>query len=240
MITEENILPALYVLGNFLLIARFIILLSYLFKFNQAVRIRSHRFLFFYAIVNFSIALFEMIFIYVAKNHTAQILPLLQKFEIDDTFFISPFYYLSEILFYGLAFSYAIGGKWQKILIPVTILLFVLEICNTIWGEGYKDAQTIGSFIFSSFNIFLTLIFVRNFYVNRIKANGLKDSLFVIAWSILIPSCLSILIYLLSKNLFQTDTLLYYEISLFRMLTESICLLLFAYGVSLIKSRKDD
>jgi hypothetical protein len=166
-----------------------------------------------------------------------QILPLLKKFEIDDTFFISPFYYLSEILFFGLAYSFALGGRLKKPVIFITLMIFVLEIANTIWGEGYKDAQPLGSFTFSAYNIILALLYIRSFYINKIRSNGLKDSFFVISWAILIPSSLSILFYLLTKSLFEADTLLYYNVSIFRMAAESICFLVFAYGVTLIRVR---
>lgn len=222
-------------IGYLLLFIRFLIVLICLFNMRWVLKSKAHRFIFFYSLLAFSIALFELIFIYVANHYTNQIMPYLERYEIDDTFFISPFYYLNEIIFCGLAFSYAIGGRFQKPIQIITVLLAVLEIGNTIWGEGYKDAQSFGSLGLALFLIGLSLLYLKNFYTLKINTKSIKDSFFVISWGLLIPSMLSLLIYTFTKSLFDSDTVLYYQISIFRMTVEGFCLILVAYGISLLR-----
>jgi hypothetical protein len=232
---ETQIMQWLYFCGVFLLIARGLIVVSYLRQLPQFLKYKEHSFLFFGALIGFLIGLFEMIFVYLVKTHTVFFLPYLQRYEIDDTFFISPLYYLNEIIFYGLAFSYAIGGRLQKIIQWIVVLLALAESINTFGVEGYKDAQSVGSLAISAFSIFLSVLYIQNFYTKKIRTIGFRDSFFVISWGILIPAILSLLVYVFTKSLFDTDTFLYYKISIFRMLIESFCLLLVAYGVYLIR-----
>ncbi|PWK17340.1 hypothetical protein LV89_04441 [Arcicella aurantiaca] len=198
---------------------------------------KAMKVLFYVTLIGFVIAIGEILFIYLVKHYTTFFLPYLQKYEIDDTFFISPFYYLNEILFYGLAYSYSLGNKYTRPIQIVTFVLFIAEIINTIWLEGYKDSQPVGSFIFSSYNIALSFFYLKNFYAKNLRSNSTKDGILIISWGILLQSVLSIFIYILSKNIFNDDVILYYKISIFRMVIESLCFVVMAYGVWLSRNR---
>lgn len=224
-------------IGYFLLLARFAILISFLFKYRWVIKSNTHRYLLFYGVFALSIALIEQAFIYIANNYTDAILPFLNKYEIDDTFFTSPLYFLNEIIFLGIALSNGIGGKLKKYLIQIVFIFSTLEILNTIFYEGYKDSQTLGSFSTSLFLIVLALLYISLVSNKNHKSNS-KDSFFIIACAILALNIFSILIFLFTKGLFETNTRLYYQISVFRMAIEIICLLVFAYGGSLVKKTK--
>lgn len=165
-------------------------------------------------------------------------MPLLTRFKIGNTFFISPFYYVNELFFYGFAFSYALGGEYRKPIQIISLTLFVFEICNTVWGEGFRDAQTLGSMIVSFVNISFALLYFQNFYTKKINSNSRKDSFAIISWGILIPAVLSIFIYAFTKNLFETNEILYYQISIFRMIVESLSFLIIAYGIWIIRDAR--
>ncbi|MDZ7897414.1 MAG: hypothetical protein U5N85_05220 [Arcicella sp.] len=221
--------------GYFLILTRLIIILSFFPNLRWAFKNKAYRFLFMYALIALSIALFELIFIYVCNHYTSSIMPLLTRFKIGDTFFISPLYYLNSLFFYGFTFSYALGSNYRKPIQIISLALFAFEICNTIWGEGFRDAQTAGSLIVSFVEIGFSLLYLQNFYTEQLNKNVTKDSFAVISWGILIPAILSIFIYAFTKKLFETNEILYYQISIFRMIIESLCFLIIAYGVCTLK-----
>lgn len=225
-------------IGYFLILARLIIFLSFLPNLRWAFKQKAYRFLFMYALIALSIAVFESTFIYVCNHYTSSIMPLLTRFNIGDTFFISPLYYLNELFFFGFAFSFALGGEYRKPIQIISLTLFAFEICNTVWGEGFRDAQTAGSMIVSFSNISLSLLYLQNFYTKKLNSNSRKDSFAIISWGILIPSVLSIFIYAFTKNLFETNEILYYQISIFRMIVESLCFIIIAFGVWLIRDTR--
>jgi hypothetical protein len=225
-------------IGYFLIISRFIIVIIFLINYKWAFKLKAYRFLFMYALIAFSIAIFESTIIYISNNYTSYILPLLTRYKIENTFFISPLYFLNELFFYGFAFSYALGGEYRKPIQIISLTLLVFEICNTIWGEGFRDAQTAGSLIVSFAEISFSLLYLQNFYTKKLNKNGTKDSFAVISWGILIPAVLSIFIYAFTKNLFETNEILYYQISIFRMTVESLCFLIIAYGIWLLRDTR--
>jgi hypothetical protein len=238
--SEKEYTLLLINIGYVILFARFIIVLVCLLNYKWVLKYKAHLFILLYAVFALLISLSELLFIYMATYHVKPLMPYLIKYEIDDTFFISPFYYLNEILFYGLAYSYAINGKGKQntTLLGFTILLFITEIINSIWGEGYKDSQPIGSFIFSAFNIVISFMYLKNIFITDIRMNYMRDSFSIISIGILIPSLLSILIYVLTKDLFNSNPILYYKISIFRMTLEILCFLIVAYGISLVRNKR--
>lgn len=224
-------------IGYILLFARFSILISLIIKYRWVIKSRTHRYLFFYGIIAFLIAVTEHAFIFLANNYTDVILPFLTKYEIDDTFFISPFYFLNEIVFLGLAFSNAIGEKLKKYVLQLVFILAILEILNTLFFERYKDAQTIGSICTSLFLIVMSLIYV-SIFSRKSPKSTLKDSFFIISISILVLNLISIIIFVFTKGLFENNTKLYYQISILRMFIDIICMFTLAYGIYLIKKTR--
>lgn len=227
------LIKILYTLGIILLISRLVVLICSISLFKYIKKNGRLSYLITYASIAFLIAAFELSFVWIADNFTSFILPYLIKFNISNTFFTSPLYYLNEILFLGLSYSYALGDNYKKPIQISVMLLFIAEVVNTIFVEGYKEAQTFGSLGNSIFQIILSFLYIKNFYST--KFGSTKDSLLIISWAIFISSTLSIFVYFLTNYLFKNDTILYYKISIFRMIIESLCLLLMAYGITLAK-----
>lgn len=233
--TNNQIYQFSLYLSYLLLLARIILVLAFIYYFKWIKNANAHKYLFYYAIVAFLIAAFELSFVFLVNRFQGIFLPVLKKFEIGDTFFISPMYYLNEFLFVGLAFAFAMNSQLKKILISASLVCFFAEIINTIWFEGYKNSQTFGSLGLSLFNIFISLLYINNFFKTKNQKNSLKDSFFIISISILIPYTFSLLLYATTKSLFEENYILFQKLQFFRISLESICLFLMAYGVSLVK-----
>jgi hypothetical protein len=191
-----------------------------------------------YALIAFLINFFEAFFIRIVNLFKAQIVPILQRLEIDDTFFISPFYYVNELLFLGLFYSRVLKDRTGEIVRYAAFALAGLEILNTIFWEGYKDAQQIGSLLPSINGIVLPLLYFRQFYTQKIKVVATQKSYGFISWGILIPYIFSTLFYFLSNTLYSNYPILFYQLSIVRMSIDIIGILMMAYGVSLVRAYK--
>ena len=115
------------------------------------------------------------------------------------------------------------------------MILTLLGISNIIWGEGYKDAQTIGSLSASVFLAIIAIAYIRVLYTIRINSTSSRDSFLYISWGILLSALLSLMVYLFTRPMLDTDTLLYYGVSIFRMFLDALCFLLIAYGINLVR-----
>lgn len=236
--TESNFAHLIIKLGYILLAARGAILIAFLVRHFGKLHVSLLKPLFYWTLFAFFIALFEVSFIGLVNSFPDFFVPYLNKFEIDDTFFTSPFYFLNEILFLGLFFSRICGIKARKAILLFTISLFILEIFNSLFWEGYKDAQKIGSFCDSVFIIILSVIFFQRHFISKIKNPLSNDALNLIVWGFFSISTFSILILFFSDQLFNDFPTLFYQISIGRMIIEILGLLLIAYGVSIFKPSK--
>ncbi|RDB04262.1 hypothetical protein [Runella aurantiaca] len=194
--------------------------------------------LFWYALIGFFISVFENSFIKLVNLFKAQVIPILQKLEIDDTFFISPFYYVNELLFLGLFYSRVLKDKTGEIVRYAAFVLAGLEILNTVFGEGYKDAQKMGSLLLSLNGIVLPLLFFRQYYTQKNNTSFTQKAYSWISWGILTPYIFSLLIYFLSDSLVTNYPILFYQLSIVRMSIDIIGILMMSYGVSLVRAHK--
>ncbi|MEA5458135.1 hypothetical protein VB796_03765 [Arcicella sp. LKC2W] len=222
--------------GVFLLFSRGILLLIFLIK-QPSIYLRNSNYkpLFWYALIAFSIAFLENIIIYLANQRTEFILLVLEKLEISNTFFTSPFFYINELIFISVYFSKIL--KINKIFF-FGVFLACIELLNTFFFEGYKDAQTYGSLIVSFWNIFLSGLYFSKESKEVFKRNIFKSPVFYFSSGLFISNSLSIFIYFITKALFKDNTILFYKISIFRMIIEALCFLAMGYGIGLIKKEK--
>lgn len=236
--TEAIFAQLVIKLGYILLAARGAILIAFLVRHDCKFVSKILKPLFYWSLFAFIIALFEVSFISLVNSFPDFFVPYLNRFEIDDTFFISPFYFLNEVLFLGIFFSQICGERAKKIILITSISLFVLEVFNSLFWEGYKDAQKMGSFCDSVFIIILSLLFFQRHFISKIKNPLSSDALNLIIWGFFSISTFSILILFFSDRLFDDFPALFYQISIGRMIIEILGLMLIAFGVRIFKSTK--
>ena len=236
--TEEEIYTLTVRFGYGLVIVRGILLLTLIIKLPYLTKPSPFTILFWYALIAFLINFFEASFIKIVHLFKTQIVPILQKLEIDDTFFISPFYYVNELLFLGLFYSRVLKDKTGEIVRYAAFVLAGLEILNTVFGEGYKDAQKIGSLLLSLNGIVLPLLFFRKYYPQQKNTSFIQKAYSWISWGILIPYIFSLLVYFLSDTLHTNFRILFYQLSIVRMSIDIIGILMMSYGISLVRAHK--
>ncbi len=225
-------------IGFIVLFARGIIVATFLWQIIGIPKNVVIRPLFWWAMIGFIIATFEVSFIELVNTFPSYFVPFLNHFNIGDTYFISPLYYLNEILFLGLFFANLLEGNGKSWITRITLLLFILELCNTIFWEGFHDPQKFGTFIMALYIIVLSLIFFKNNILKGVNRPLVNDAYNIIVWGLFGINSLSILIYFFSDSLFSDFPLIFYQLSIFRMLFESLCLLVVAVGVSKVKLNK--
>lgn len=225
-------------IGFIVLLARGIIAATFLWQKIGIPKNIVIRPLFWWAIFGFIIATFEVSFIALVNTFPSYFVPYLTRFNIGDTYFISPLYYLNEILCLGLFFANLLEGHGKSRIRRITILLFILEISNTIFWEGFHNPQKFGTFFMALYIIILSLIFFRYNLLKGVNRPLVNDAYNIIVWGLFGINSLSILIYFFSESLFSDFPTLFYQISIFRMLFESVCLLVVAIGVSKVKLNK--
>ncbi len=171
-----------------------------------------------------------MTFIYLVKNYTEYFMPFLKRFEISNTFFISPLYYINELVFISLFFYQILKDKYPQIFL-IGCLLAILEIINTLFFEGYKEAQFWGSLVYILNNIILSILYIYNFNTQKLNQIPTKHSYYLIALAILIFYLLSLFIYLLTKFIFDDFTIIYYQLSIFRMSVQFLGYLVMSFAI---------
>jgi hypothetical protein len=222
-------------IGYLLLAARGAIVGVFLWRYAGVPDNRILKPLFWYAVIAFAIAVFESSFIGIVNTFPDFFVPYLTKFEIDDTFFISPLYYLNEFWFLGLFFSRIVHGREGRFIGIAAVCFFILEIVNTVFFEGYKDAQKIGSFCLALYLIVVSVLFFKQHFINKVGNSLSTDALNLIVWGFFCINTFSILILFFSDRLYNDLPSLFYQISMGRMAIEIFGLLLIAYGIRLFK-----
>lgn len=225
--TEEQAYRILSVFAYLLIFSRAILLFTTLKSFRKNKAIGA---LFWYALIAFMISVGEMLFIYLVKNYTDYFIPFLKKFEISNTFFISPLYYITELVFLSLFFHHILKNKYSSIF-RIGCVLAIVEVINTIFFEGYKEAQFWGSLIYILNNIILSILYIYHFNTQKLKQLQTKHSFYLIALAILIYYLLSLFIYLVTKFIFDDFTVIYYQLSIFRMIIQCCGYLVMGFAI---------
>ncbi len=193
--------------------------------------------LFWWAAGIFLISVLELAFITAVNAYPDFFVPYLDRFNIHDTFFTSPLFYLTGILGLGIFFSRAIGGDTGKLVFIASLMLAIAEILNSLFGEGFREAQRIGSAGMALFTVILCVLFFRKSFIKGVDKSLKDDALTLIVWGIFSISSLTILVLLFSNSLYSDFTILFYQISLGRMIIEMLGILLISYGVRKFRAR---
>lgn len=193
--------------------------------------------LFWWAAGIFLISVLELAFITAVNTYPDFFVPYLDRFNIHNTFFTSPLFYLTGILGLGIFFSRAIGGSTGKFVFVVSFTLAVAEILNSLFGEGFREAQKIGSAGMALFKIILCVLFFRKNFIKGVDKSLKDDALNLIVWGVFSISSLTILVLIFSNSLYSGFTILFYQISLGRMIIEMLGILLIGYGVRKFRIR---
>ncbi len=218
-------------IGYWSLFCRIVLMVVLSYKFIKTKQ-KPLFYLLIYAAVAVSIALFELAVVELSTRENALILKLLTRWKIDSTFFTSPFIYINSIYFHCLFYSYLF--KKRRIFYLGLFLVFV-EIVNTIFFEDFRQPQQFGMMLYSITNLLLAGSYIRYLYLHKVNHNLVQKPYFIISMANAIPMIFSVLLYFLTRHLFEEETITFYKLSIFRLIVDSFCYLLMAYGASKVR-----
>jgi hypothetical protein len=170
------------------------------------------RWLFLYNLIYAMLNLFSAWFIDFATIHYDVLGPYLQKLNIYNTFFLEPFFYLSDIIFLSLFVRDSIQDsqiKKNMNIIRWTLIAFIL--LNTIFGEGYTEYQTIGSSVKNVFLLYISILLLRRIFYTSFQQKSYKIPYFWICLSILISVLGAGLIDFISNRMYNDTEIIYYK-----------------------------
>lgn len=172
-----------------------------------------------------------LFFVDYATEHYATLAPLLNRWEIDDTFFADPLYYLRNAILLG-AFVYGVlpSSTQKRWVLLSSVTLAVFTIWNTLWGETYKEQQVVGSTLDNLYKIFLGVSLLYWVFRSNLGRSLMRNPHYWFAVAILIIACGSGLIDALSNRMFEQTSVLFHQIHIGKDLLMILAFGCFALG----------
>lgn len=214
-------------IGYFATICRIVLMVILSYKYVQTKQ-KPLGYLLSYAAIAVLISLFELVIIELSSQRNTKVIELLSYFKIDSTFFTSPFFYINSIIFHCLFYSHLFKIRG---LFYLGLFLAFVEIVNSIFFEDYRQPQQFGMMLYSITNLFLAGTYIRYLYLNKVNKNLLQMPYFIISVANAIPFIFSILLYFLTKHIFEAETNTFYKLSILRLIIDGVCYLAIGYGV---------
>ena len=145
----------LVLMGKIATYISFLPLIFSLFKI-QTFKSKPYIYLFLYfatgALLNWSVSAF----VEYTGNHYKEIAHILTKYEIDDTFFADPIYFIRNFIFMGLyAYTLVENKSYKNSIKIISVVDILFTIVNSFWGETYKVYQAIVSSVDNELKIFI-------------------------------------------------------------------------------------
>jgi hypothetical protein len=180
------------------------------------------------ALLNWSVHFF----VEYVSAHYDEWAPLLTRWEIDDTFFADPLYFLRNALLLG-AFVYGTlpYPKLKRSVLIASILVVVFTLWNTFWGETYKDYQSIGNTLDNLYKTFLGVSLLYWIFRSNLNRSLSRIPQYWFAIAILIIACGSGLVDVISNRMFEQTSVLFHQLHVAKDLLLIVAFGCFTVGV---------
>ncbi|MBX2951310.1 MAG: hypothetical protein KF870_02320 [Leadbetterella sp.] len=172
-------------------------------------------------------------FVDFATKNYEKARPFLEKFEISNTFFVDPLYFLKNFILLGAYTYYLVDNKALKrniLILSVTGILFT--VMNSLYGETYKEYQSWGSVADNLYKVFIGSVLIRYIFYTRLDKPLLRIPQTYFATAILLVALVAGLIDFLSNEMFSDHTSdWFYRVHIVKNLFMIGAFLLFTTGV---------
>lgn len=175
-------------------------------------------------------------FVEYATKHYDEIKGVLTKWEIDDTFFVDPLYFLRNIIFLGAFTYFSIADqRLKRLVMYVSIALGFFVIWNSFWGETYKDYQAVGSTLDNLYKILLGGSIMYWIFQSTTSRVLWKKPHYWFAMAIIVIGAISGLIDLLSNSMFKQTSVVFYQVHTLKNVFMMLAFVMFTIGVHFVK-----
>ena len=171
-------------------------------------------------------------FVDLATKYWSIIGPTLQRWKIDDTFFMDPVYALRNAILLGLFLKDSIKNQKHVQIIKRSVGIYALFIViNTCFIEGYDLYQTFGTLLDNIFKVVISLYLFRILFLTSHQRRLSKIPYFWIALGFLIIGIFSGLIDGLSSKMFEQTTTLFYQAHIVKDFFIILALICYSVGI---------
>lgn len=188
-----------------------------------------------YLAVDFLIALFMQTFIWATGTYKDYFKPLLDKWGIHDTNFISIINFLTTFILLGWYFSSVFKSiRIQKTIKIISALLFTIAIIENFFGHDFRNYDSFNATTYAIFCMALPLFHLWFVYNTMTEVTIRKNPYFWIDIGLLIPNMMGLFLHLAGNKLYETDMILYFKLSIakyyFVMLSQILLAISFYYA----------
>ena len=168
---------------------------------------------FLYCLATFGVNLIEQVFIWASDNYTELMVPYLQYWEIDNTFFLTILYYVKNFLLLGLFYSLIVQNKFlSQIIRNAGYLLALSATINHFFIEGYKAFGVFNPAIDAIFMFFLPLVYLWESQRSSLRIPLKKNPYLWFSLGIIVPNLVNLFLYLTGDYLYGSDVVLYSQL----------------------------
>ncbi len=188
---------------------------------------------FWYCMVALLIAAMHILFIWATSSsgYYEYLRPLLKKWQIGDTNFMSILAYLNTYLILGRYFSEEIQEKkYQRQVLLLFSLIAVIGVIDYLFFTGFRNYGYFNPIASSSLAIVFSLISLRIIFQKDTLVPIAKNSYFWFALGILVYNSIGLFLRLAGNAIYGDDFILYYKVSMAKDLFFDIAQILIVIG----------
>ncbi|WP_373553708.1 hypothetical protein [Haliscomenobacter sp.] len=185
-----------------------------------------------FCVISLAIALLEQLFLWSAKKYYHEFWkPILDYWEIKNTFFLQILAHVRDFVLLGWFFSTVLyPGKVYKLVGLISMILAIASIVNYIFIEGYKELGVFNPTADAIYCFIVPMIGMWYLYHNDSKIAMYKNPVFWISLGLILPNLMSLFLYFTSDFLQKEDYTLYVNLMLIKNFFEIIGIILITIG----------
>lgn len=200
---------------------------------------RPQRVFLYYLIAAFLVAFLSRVFAWSTGAYRDFWVPLLNKWNVHNTFFTGIFAYSVNFLFIGWYFSYVFKSeRTQKSIRIISIALFVFSIIHNFFLQDWRAHDSVVATASAIFCMLLPLIHVGSVYRTLTEIPVQKNPYFWIDLGFVVPNTLGLFLHFAGDKLSETDMNLYFQLSMAKNYFVILAQFFFAYNFYLARFTK--
>jgi len=188
-----------------------------------------------FVLATLSINLFEVAFIWAVKTYTSFWIPYLRKFEIADTNFLNILSLLKDFSILGWAYILLFPGKIRRSIIWISTLLSIASIVDYFWITGYHQLGVVMPTINGIYVVVLPMYYLWFLFRSDSTLSIYKNPYFWFSIAQVVGHLIGLLFYNTGDKIYETDFILFVQLSIARNLITVIRYFVFGYGFYMAK-----